>query len=307
MARIINHRRIFYLASAVMVAVALLSIVFWQFRFGIDFVGGSLWEIALPQETQVTSAEVIEVLEPLGIESIVAAPGDDGRTITLRFLEISEATHREALAKLQERFPGLEGLRFETVGPTISETLRQRAWQSILGVLAVIIIYITWAFWHVSRTIASWKYGAVTLVALLHDVIITLGLFAFLGRFAGVEIGSEFVVALLVVMAYSVHDTIVVFDRVRENIRKTESGETFGETVDKSIRQTFVRSINTSLTLMVVLLALWFWGPDTLRWFAMTIFVGTAVGTYSSLFLASPLLVDLAARRRGDNAKNAAR
>jgi preprotein translocase subunit SecF len=280
-----------------MIAASILAVGLWQFRYGIDFVGGTLWEVAIPQEQQVTNQEIINLLEQFGIEGAVVTFGDDGRILTMRFLEITPETHQEIYTALTEKIPGTEELRFETVGPTISATLRQKAMQAILLALAAIALYVTWAFRQVSRPVASWKYGAITLATLFHDVMITVGLFAFLGRFAGVEIGSQFVVALLVVMGFSVHDTIVVFDRIRENIKKAENNAEFSDIVEKSIRETIVRSINTFLTLMAVLVALWIWGPETLRWFSFALLAGTAIGTYSSIFLASPLLVDLAIRR----------
>jgi preprotein translocase subunit SecF len=296
---VIGYRKIYYSLSGAMVASAILAVALWQFRYSIDFVGGTRWEISLPAGAAFSAAEFTGALQSLGLENITATPGEDGRVLTLRFREIDEKTHQQALTELTKRFPGIEERRFETVGPTISKTLRQKAAQAVAGVLIVIAIYVTWAFRQVSRPVPSWKYGAVTLLTLFHDVMAPIGLFAVLGRFKGVEVDSQFIVALLVTMGFSVHDTIVVFDRLRENIRKAEKGVSFAAVVEKSVRETFMRSLNTSLTLIVVLLALWFWGPETLRWFSLTLLVGTVVGTYSSIFIASPLILDLAKRRSG--------
>jgi preprotein translocase subunit SecF len=293
---IIGNRKFSYALSGAMVLASLVAVILWQFRYGIDFVGGTLWEISAPGFGQ---HEVAETLRAFGIENASMTPSGDGRELTIRFREIDEKTHQEILRALKERTEGLEELRFETVGPTIGKTLRQKAITSVVGVLVVIALYIAWAFRQVSRPISSWKYGIVTLVTLFHDVMAPVGVFAFLGRFAGVEIDSQFIVALLVVMGFSVHDTIVVFDRIRENLRKAQKGERFEETVNRSVNETFVRSVNTSLTVLLVLGGLYFWGPDTLRHFVLALLVGIGVGTYSSIFLASPLLVDWASRSRG--------
>lgn len=277
-----------------MVLVAAAAFALWQFRYGIDFVGGTLWEISAPEFRQ---EEVADAFAKFGVANVSMTPSDDGRELTLRFKEIDEKTHQEILQELKSRMPALEELRFETVGPTIGKTLRQKAVTSIFGVLLVIALYIAWAFRQVSRPISSWKYGIVTLVTLFHDVMVPIGLFAFLGRFFGVEIDSQFIVALLVVMGFSVHDTIVVFDRIRENLRNAEKKERFEETVNRSVNETFVRSVNTSLTVLLVLAALYIWGPETLRHFVLALLVGIGAGTYSSIFVASPLLVDWAGKR----------
>ena len=154
-----------------------------------------------------------------------------------------------------------------------------------------ISLFIAFAFRKVSRPIRSWKYGVVTLVTLFHDVVIPAGLFAYLGRFYGVEADTNFIVALLVVMGFSVHDTIVVFDRIRENLLLGREGAGLAEVVNKSINETLARSINTSVTLVLVLVALLLFGPATLTYFVLAILVGVILGTYSSIFVASPLLV----------------
>jgi preprotein translocase subunit SecF len=214
--------------------------------------------------------------------------------------QIDEEKHQEILRALKDRMPEIEELRFETVGPTIGKTLRQKAIASLVGVLVVIALYIAWAFRQVSRPVSSWKYGLITLLTLFHDILAPIGLFSFLGHYYQVEIDSQFIVALLVVMGFSVHDTIVVFDRIRENLRKAPKGEEFEATVNRSVNETLVRSVNTSLTVLLVLGALYFVGPNSLRHFVLALLVGIAVGTYSSIFLASPLLVDWAKRgRRG--------
>ena len=169
---------------------------------------------------------------------------------------------------------------------------------AIVFVLVGISLYIAFAFRKVSRPISSWKYGLVTLITLMHNVAIPAGMMAVLSRYYGVAIDTNFVVALLVVMGFSVHDTIVVFDRIRENIVRSRHDIGFNEIINRSVRETMRRSINTSLTLILVLLALYFMGPVSLKYFILTMLVGTTVGIYSSIFVASPLLT-LFDRRKG--------
>ncbi len=183
----------------------------------------------------------------------------------------------------------IEELRYDSVGPSIGEELKRKSLYAIGVVLIAIVLYIAWAFRKVSKPVASWKYGLAAIIALFHDVIIVLGVFAVLGRFLDVEINSAFVAAVLTVLGYSVNDTIVVFDRVRENLPRSD--EDFEGTVNTSINQTLTRSINTSFTTLLVLLAILFFGGDTIRDFVLALSIGVFIGTYSSIFLASPILV----------------
>ncbi|MFH0950950.1 MAG: protein translocase subunit SecF [bacterium] len=183
----------------------------------------------------------------------------------------------------------LEELRFEAVGPSIGAELRRNAIYSMILVLLAIIVFVAWSFRKVSRPVASWKYGLAAVLAVFHDVLITVGVFCVLGKFMGVEINTAFVAALLMILGYSVNDTIVVFDRVRENLPKSDLD--FKGTVNYSLNQTMVRSFNTSFTTMLVLTAIVIFGGVSIRYFAMALLIGIFVGTYSSIFLASPLLV----------------
>ena len=217
----------------------------------------------------------------------------------LRFKDIDEATHQQILFSLKnirsdsgssETALNAEEKRFNSIGPTIGRELQKRALVAVGAVIALIIIYIAWAFRHVSKPISSWKYGVVAVIALLHDVLIPTGVFAALGHFKGIEMDVLFITALLTILGFSVHDTIVVFDRTRENLKK-HIGATFEETVDISVRETVIRSINTSLTVLFVLSALFIFGGETTKFFSLTLIIGIFFGTYSSIFLASPILV----------------
>ncbi len=182
-------------------------------------------------------------------------------------------------------------LRFESIGPTIGQELKNKAITAILAVLVAIVLYIAWAFRKVSEPVSSWKYGIIAIVALAHDVIIPTGIFAVLGRIYGIEIDILFVTALLTILGYSVNDTIVVFDKTRENLARDHRKHNFDWIVDKSINETLRRSLFTSLTTFLVLLAIYLFGGDSIKNFVLTLMIGIIAGTYSSIFLASPLLV----------------
>ena len=206
------------------------------------------------------------------------------------------ATGTETVSSEEEQEPQItehkslvEELRFDSVGPTIGQELKRKSVNAMALVLVAIVLYIAWVFRKVSKPVASWKYGLTAIIALFHDVMITIGIFAVLGKFFNVEINAPFVAAILTVLGYSVNDTIVVFDRVRENLPRSE--EDFEGTINTSVNQTIKRSINTSVTTLLVLLSILFFGGGTIRDFVLALSIGVFIGTYSSIFLASPILV----------------
>ena len=204
---------------------------------------------------------------------------------------LEETGHQSDLAALKGVWPSINELSFQSISPSVGASLLQNSLIAIVLVLIGISLYIAFAFRKASRPISSWKYGWITLLTLFHDVSIPAGLLAILGHFQGVQINSDSIVALLVVMGFSVHDTIVVFDRIRENVLNQRGKMPFAQIVNESVNQTMARSINTSLTLILVLLALYFMGPADLKYFVLTLLVGVITGIYSSIFIASPLLV----------------
>ena len=206
-----------------------------------------------------------------------------------RFEEIDETTHQAILDKLQTEDGGLIENRFEAIGPSIGNELKTKAIQSIIIVLLFIVIYIAYAFRKVSKPVASWKYGISAIIALVHDILIITGIFAVLGYFLKIEIDSLFVTALLTILGFSIHDTIVTFDRTRENLIKNKD-ESFDDIINISVNQTIVRSLNTSITTLFVLLAIYIFGGDTIKNFVLALILGVIIGTYSSIFIASPLL-----------------
>ncbi len=285
--KLVNYRRWWYAFSILLVVPGTIALVTFGLRLGIDFTGGSLIELQVP--THTNSETVREAVGERYGNPVVQATSDDA--FQVRVEELTPAQHNELRQQLTERLgEGTRELRFESVGPSISEDLRNKAILSVgIGSL-LILLYIAYAFRNVPKPASSWRFGVTTVVTLLHDILFTLGVFALLGKFAGVEIDANFVAALLTVIGYSVHDTIVVFDRIRENLVK-RVGKDFSETVNYSIAQTLIRSINTSVTVLFVLVAMYFFGGDSLKGFILALLIGTVIGTYSSIFNAAPLLV----------------
>ena len=284
----IAWRKLFYAVSGALVFMSVAALIVWGLPLGIDFTGGSLMELEFGGSA-VSSQAVQERLAAFQLGDVqIQQTGSQGMLIRMR--DIDEETHQQVLTALRSADAGLTEKRFVSIGPTIGGELKQKAVWALVLVLVMIIVYIAAAFRHVSYPISSWKYGIVAIVALIHDVMIPTGLFMYLGKFHGVEINALFISALLTILGFSVHDTIVVFDRVRENLRK-RVGANFEETVNISIHETVTRSINTSLTLLFVLLTLFFLGGESTKYFSLALIVGTVVGVYSSIFIASPLLV----------------
>jgi len=293
---IVRHRKIFFALSALLVLGSILSGFVFGLHFGTDFKGGSLLEVSYQAGQRPDLETAKKSLEPLSLGAFSLRPSGDNNFI-LRAKELTPAekdTVEKALSnnnalKIKEE-------RFNSVGPVAGQSLKQKSYWAISAVLLGIVLFVTFAFRKVSEPVPSWKYGISTIVALAHDVIIPAGIYIAFGKYFGAEIDLLFVTALLAILGYSVHDTIVVFDRVRENLSHNQeyrSKETFEETVGKSLTQTMGRSINTSLTIFLTLVALYMLGSEATRNFALILLIGVIAGTYSSIFIASPLLVTL--------------
>lgn len=290
---IVRNRKFFFILSGVLTLFGLLSMaVFLPWNFGIEFTGGSLLEVGYGELRPDidTLRERLAVLEWPGTQ--IQPTGEDGYVI--RTKDLSEQERQQLMAIVSDNGQlTVEERRFTSIGPTIGAELRNKAWLAMGLVILGIVLFIAFAFRHVSMPISSWVYGGVAVVALVHDVIIPTGVYVALGHyFIDVQIDVLFVTAILTILGFSVHDTIVVFDRTRENL-KLRTWKEFDETVGHSIEQTFTRSINTSFTVLLVVLALYFVGGETTKNFALTLAIGILAGTYSSIFLASPLLVSI--------------
>lgn len=284
--KIVKHRKIFYFISAILIGFSIFSVSYFGLNFGIDFTGGSIVEVEF-QEPKELKPMLIDTGHE---DSIIRSTGDRGYII--RTSELSEP-ERQMLTEIFESNGGTIK-RLDTVGPILGDELQKKAVWSIVLVVLAIVMFITYVFRQVSEPIASWKYGAVAIIALAHDVLIPTGIFAFLGRNGGFEIDTLFITALLVILGFSVHDTIVVFDRTREHLKNGELKKfSFDVVVGRAITETFSRSINTSLTTIIALIVLWYLGPESTNNFALVMIIGMIVGTYSSIFIGSPLLVTL--------------
>ena len=277
-----------------MLACSFLCLLIFRFNLGIDFTGGSLWEVT-SLNIKNNTIEIVDYLENEGLGQInVQTTNED--SLILRFSNISEEKHVQLLGKLQEIIPSIQERKFESIGPSIGQELKSKSIWAVLLVFLGILAYLSYAFRHSSYRVPSYQYGILAVLVLMHDVVFIIGLFSLFGKLRGWEVNSDFLVALLVVAGYSVHDTIVVFDRVRENIRlKTKEG--LAQIINLSINQTLLRSLNTSLTTVFPLIALYFLGPVSIKILVIAMISGVVIGTYSSICLAAPLLYDWSKRR----------
>jgi preprotein translocase subunit SecF len=290
---IVGLRRLWYGFSLSLMVLSIAAVSLWGLKLGIDFTGGSLVEVHF-SESRPAATEVSDKLQA-DYGHVVATPLGDN-SLALRLKTLSAEEHANLLKLVEDSFAGpaddkqeITEERFTSIGPTIGAELQQKAIWAIITVLLAIICYITWAFRKVTRPVTSWQYGLTAIVALFHDVFIPIGVFAVLGHFWEVEIDILFITAILTVLGFSIHDTIVVFDRIRENLIK--SSEPFPVVINKSVNETLARSINTSLTTLIVLVTTLVLGGETIRYFILTLILGIVFGTYSSIFIASPLLV----------------
>lgn len=288
---VVAYRKIFYIISALLTVASIAAVSLWGLNLSIDFTGGSILEVAYT-DVRPELTEVKGTLDESSYElkSSVRPTGDKGFIIRMRSVTPEEKT------AIVAELGAPEEIRFDSIGPVLGGEAIRSAVISILLVIFAIVIFITYAFRKVSEPVSSWKYGVVAIVALIHDIIIPTGVFAVLGHFAGYEVDTLFVTALLVVLGFSVHDTIVVFDRTRENLKHANDRgvkKPFSDIVGESISQTFARSINTSLTTVLALVVLYFVGGEATQHFSLALIIGIVAGTYSSVFLGSPLLVTL--------------
>jgi preprotein translocase subunit SecF len=296
---IVKHRRIFYTFSIILVLTALSALVFWGLTFGIDFKGGTSVEFSYSvsrPSIDVVQSEIDNLNFTPSIKGAytLLPTGTNEYTLDLRTLTDEERSELTAALSANVANP-VEIKQFNSVGPTLGQEAATKSMIAIILVILCIVLFLTFAFRKVSQPIASWKYGVISIVALCHDIIIPTGVFAILNHFYhGYQVDTLFVTAILVILGFSIHDTIVVFDRVRENLRNNngiKNPKNFEEIVGASISQTFVRSINTSVSTLLAILVVYLVGPVATKNFALTLLVGIFFGTYSSIFIGSNLLV----------------
>ena len=288
---IVGKRRIFLLISAIGTGICVLSIFIFGFKLSIEFTGGSKLEIASSDNKAIDANKVKTIASKEKIKVVTVTKNND-KDLLIRTDTISDAKKNEFLAKLTDAGLNIKEKSFNTLGPIIGGETRNNALKAIGLAIIAITLYIAFAFRHVSKPVSSWKFGISAIVALVHDVLIVVGTFSMLGVLFGVEVDRLFITAVLTIMGFSVHDTIVVFDRIRENLLKNVRNLTFEQVVNQSFNETLARSLNTSLTVVLVLFALLLFGGASVRWFIVAFLVGIITGTYSSIFIASAVLVE---------------
>ena len=282
-----KYSAVYYIISGLLIVASIVALSMFGLKFGIEFAGGSNMQVEF--QNQRPANEVIQAgLKSFNLGDITVQPTGTKGAI-LQFKGVDEATHQKILSEVNKLSPASEK-SFQYIGASIGQELRNKTELAIVLALIAITLYIAFTFRKVSRPVASWKYGITSLIALFHDILIPLGVFAVLGKLYNVEITIPIITALLTILGFSVHDTIVIFDRIRENILRKGMGQ-FEDTVNLSLSQTIGRSVSTVLTVEFVMVALYFFGGETLKYFALTLIIGITSGAYSSIFIASPLLV----------------
>ena len=287
MFKLLSIYKYLFIFSGVIMLAGIISLVAFGLRLGIDFKGGTVTELQFKQEYQID--KVRESLSQMQIGTFQLQTSEKNGLI-IRTEALEKEKHDEILATLKTTAGEFEEKRFDSIGPVVGEELKKKAIYQLILVSFGIVFYIAYAFRKIARPITSWQFGVAAIVALIHDLVVVLGIFSLLGHYFDIEIDSLFVTAMLTVLGFSIHDTIVVFDRIRENL-KVYAGQSFEFVVNHSITQTIVRSLNTSLTVLFVLLALLLFGGETIKFFVLALFIGILTGTYSSIFVASPLLL----------------
>jgi len=286
---IISKIKYAYILSGTLTILSVVVLFMWGLKFGIDFTGGTVMEVKFAQSVP-SNQEANDILKDLNLNSLtIQGKGTD--SLLVSYASAEDKVNQDVWNGISAKYPDAIQSKVDYRDASVSSELKKNSLWALIWAAIGIMAFIAYAFRKVSRPVESWKYGAGAVIALIHDVLITVGIFALLGHFRGVEVGVPFVAALLTIFGFSVHDTIVVYDRTRENLLKGSSKEAFPEVVNRSLNETLVRSINTSLTVIITLLSLYIFGGDSIKNFALALLIGVTFGTYSSIFVASALLV----------------
>ena len=287
----LKYKKLYYFISGTLVLASVVGLAVWGLNWGIDFRGGTSLGVEYSQQAPSIS-QVREVIDKLQFQGAnIQVVGGKEIVVQINRHDISSAERNKLIDELSKLGETKQGsFSFQQISPMIGSQLESKTITVIILSVITILLYISWAFRKIYHPLPSWQYGLSALIALFHDVIIVIGVFILLGRFYGLQVNIPSITALLVVFGYSVNDTVVVFDRIRENLLRS-GNQTYEQVVDESLNQTLVRSLNTSLTTLFVLLAIFFFGGATLHGFSLALSVGIISGSYSSIFLASPLLV----------------
>jgi len=298
--KFIKYAKLWFTVSAIAILIGIGAMINNRMTigtslvYGIDFTGGSVMEFEFEGDLDPATDELYTAIDTAFPDSVSQITATDQNTYIVQSKDMSEDQLQAVRTSVSEAIGNYELLRFNTIGPKIGDTLKRKAIIALAIALVAIVLYIAYAFRKVPKKVSPWRFGFSAIVALAHDIMITLGVFALLGF----EINAFFITALLTIMGFSVHDTIVVFDRIRENLKKQGRNDTFGDIADMSLNQTLTRSINTSVSTLFPLVALYIWGAEVIRIFIFALIIGIFVGTYSSIFIASPVLTIWQERNR---------
>jgi len=290
---ITKRRRTWFSLSGVLLILSILLILTLNLNLGLDFTGGARWDLNFKEGTDVNSEKLksfFKERKELSKEAKIQESEEGTYLVTIEDLRDEEI--QKISADLKKAVGDFEESSYRKVDATIGSSFKKKAFQALLAALAGIIIFVAYSFRKIPESIGPWRFGAVAIIALFHDIIILLGVFAVLGYITGAELDLPFITALLATLGFSVNDTIVILDRIRENIRSQKPHETFEDTIEKSVQQTLLRSINTSISTVLPLLGLLVFGASAIFYFVLALAVGILIGTYSSIFLAAPLLAE---------------
>lgn len=303
----LKYKKIYYIFSGVLAISSLVFLLAFGLKFGIDFLGGSILEVSFEKrpENQIIEAKLKDLNYPSAAQGeeermlfdlgeVVLQPTGENEVI-LRLKDISEETHQQIISRLGE-ISKIEEKRFESIGPTIGRELRQKTLTLVATSLVALLIYIAVSFRKVNFPVSSWQYGVISILTLSFDVLITVGSLALLGKFYNVQLSIPIITALLTILGYTINDKVIVFDRVRENLLR-DRGDNFEDLVNHSLNETLGRSLSTGTCALLVLFFIFLLGGETLKYFALTLIIGILAGTYSSLFLAAPILVSWLKRK----------
>jgi preprotein translocase subunit SecF len=290
----IRLSRLFLPLSALLLIASVVVFFTPGPQVSIEFTGGTLMELVLPEDA--TRDDLAAVLNAFEREGGSLQGYNIARTRTGSFFvrtpTLSNEEHTAFIAQLEETVGEVEELQYTTIGPTVGASLQRRALWALLAAGIAIVVYLAIAFRKIPRHISPWAFGISSIVALLHDVILTVGIFTVISWYTTFQVDTLFVTALLSIMGYSVNDTIVIFDRIRSNLlQEGKKGASFADIADRRLVQSFTRTINTGISTIIMLFALFFFGAESIRWFILAFIIGTIIGTYSSFFVATPILV----------------
>lgn len=288
---IISKTKYAYAFSITLTVLSVAALFSWGLKLGIDFTGGTMMEIKF-DESVPAKEKLEEILKDFNLKSL-SFQASEGNSYIVRYASEEDEINEAVWSKIKENYSKSAQLRVDYINASVSKELKSKSLWAIFWAVVGILSYIAWAFRKVSRPINSWKYGTGAVIALMHDIFITVGFFSVLGHYFEIEVGIPFIAALLTILGFSVHDTIVVYDRTRENLLRSSGKESFPELVNRSLNETLIRSINTSMTVIITLLAVYFFGSESVKSFSLALIIGIFFGTYSSIFIASALLVTI--------------